>query len=81
MLSCKEITEKADDYLDRNLPLATRMSFRMHLFLCNRCSRYLDQLKVTIGVLNGLEENAPCSDEQARRTVDAVKSQLQTPEK
>ena len=81
MLSCKDVTEKADDYLDRNLPVMTRVSYRMHLFVCNRCRRYLDQIKVTIGVLNRMEETSPCDDETARNIVADLQAHIGKPEK
>lgn len=75
MLSCKDVTEKADDYLDENLPMLTRISFRLHLFMCVRCSRYVDQIKLTIGVLNRMQESSACSDEHAHQTLEKLKKQ------
>jgi hypothetical protein len=41
MLSCREVTERASDYLDRALPLRQRLAVRLHLFMCQHCRRYL----------------------------------------
>jgi hypothetical protein len=48
MLSCKDITEKANDYLDKDLPFPARVKVRMHLFMCVHCRRYVEQLKMTV---------------------------------
>ena len=57
MLSCKEVAEKASAYIDNELPLKTRLSIRMHLFMCYKCQRYIQQLKTTIQSLTGLRNS------------------------
>ena len=44
MLSCKEVTIQASDYLDGDLPLLRRLSFRLHLAGCRLCRRFLSDL-------------------------------------
>lgn len=73
MLSCKDITEKADDYLDHRLPLANRVALQLHLFVCVNCRRYLHQLKLTIGVLHQLKDTSVCDDEQVNSTLRRIK--------
>lgn len=51
MLSCHEVSERADDYLDHNLSWWTHTNVRMHLFLCDRCQRYIAQLKLVVKTL------------------------------
>ena len=41
MLTCAEFEEFVLDYLDGALPATQRAIFRMHLFLCRDCQRYL----------------------------------------
>jgi glutaredoxin 3 len=48
MLSCKELSEKASDYLDGELSPWTRMEIRLHVFLCEHCRRYLHQLRLAV---------------------------------
>ncbi|QBQ55277.1 zf-HC2 domain-containing protein [Nitrosococcus wardiae] len=49
MLSCREVTEKASDYLENTPPYRQRLGIRLHLLLCHHCRRYLRQLRaVTI---------------------------------
>jgi hypothetical protein len=45
MRSCREITRLASEQLDRKLSLPQRIELRLHLFICERCRRYAEQLR------------------------------------
>lgn len=47
MLSCRELTEQADAFLDREMPLWKRMQVRLHMLMCSGCNRFVDQMRVT----------------------------------
>lgn len=64
MLSCKDITEKADQYLEKDLPWSTRLSYRLHLFMCVNCRRYVEQIRLTISTLAGFPKETTTPDEQ-----------------
>lgn len=70
MLSCKEITEHASDYLDKHLPLHKQLNMKLHIFMCHHCRRYLAQLRTTIGVVK-LKPKI-ISDEKAQKIVDKI---------
>ena len=46
MLNCKNASDLASRSLDKNLSLPQRWALSMHLFMCHRCRRYLQQLKL-----------------------------------
>lgn len=77
MPSCKDITEHASDYLDRDLTLLQRAGFRLHLFMCVHCRQYVEQLKLTITTLGKIgktpEASPPSVDPQQ---VQDIVSQL-----
>ncbi len=54
MLSCAQITELVATYLDKQMPLRQRMSFRMHIAMCRHCRRYLKQVRTTIQLTGAL---------------------------
>ena len=54
MLSCKELTELATDYLEKDLPWRERLRVQVHLSMCRHCRRYLDQMRMVIALLRGL---------------------------
>ena len=68
MLSCKDITENANQYLDRELPFFTRLKVKIHLRMCQHCDRYVKQLQTTIRALGKMNRQEPVDD----ATVDSV---------
>lgn len=51
MLSCREVTERSSDYLDRRLGLRERLGMALHLMICRACRAYLEQVRATIALL------------------------------
>lgn len=62
MLTCREVTELASGYLDRELPLLARAQMRMHLLMCSHCRRYVDQLASAVNLLKTLPHEVPSQD-------------------
>jgi anti-sigma factor RsiW len=56
MMSCREVTELASQYVDRELPIAKRMAIRMHVAMCAHCRRFVRQLRATVELLRTLGE-------------------------
>jgi predicted anti-sigma-YlaC factor YlaD len=54
MLTCRELTELATDYLERDLPWRKRLLVQVHLWMCIHCRRYLDQVRKVIQLLQRL---------------------------
>ena len=75
MPSCKDITEHASDYLDRNLPWWKRTGYRMHLLMCTHCQRYLSQLQLTIDTIGKSPDAQPpvIDEEQVRHIVQQMR--------
>ena len=73
MLSCKDITENANAYLDKELPFFTRMKVKLHLSMCIHCRRYVDQLNTTIRALGNLNK---ADETVSEHVVDDVVSRL-----
>lgn len=75
MPSCKDITDHSSDYLDRNLSFMERLGFKIHLFLCVNCKRYVSQLKLTIATI-GKTQNAvpqPVDEQHVQEIVKNLK--------
>lgn len=64
MLSCREITERASDYLDAALPWHVRLQVRMHLMMCRFCREYVRQLSLVVRTLGVLRRAEPSVDVQ-----------------
>jgi anti-sigma factor RsiW len=55
-LTCQGLVELATEYLDDALSPAERELFELHVVRCSACARYLEQLRMTVGVLATLRE-------------------------
>lgn len=73
MLSCKDITEQANEYLECELPLVKRLKFRMHLFMCVHCNRYVQQLNTTIESLKRYKTDSDVDEKSKQNIVDLLK--------
>lgn len=54
MLTCRDLAERATDYLEGDLSLWHRLRVRVHLNMCARCRAYLGQMRKTVRVLRGI---------------------------
>lgn len=60
MLTCKQASQLISQSLDRPLSLADRIKLRFHLFICDACTRFnqqLKQLRTAMQKLRGNIEN------------------------
>ena len=51
MLSCRDITEQATEYLERSQPFWSRALFRLHLGMCRHCQEFVRQIELTADAL------------------------------
>ena len=77
MLSCKEITENANKYLEKDLPFFMRLKVKMHLKMCIHCQRYVEQLQTTIQLLGKMKQPVNTDD----RTVEDIVANLKASDK
>lgn len=54
MLSCRDVANQCSDYLNKDLPLRTRLAVRLHLAMCMGCTRYYEQMRGTLAMLRKL---------------------------
>ena len=67
MLSCRDVSNLSSDYLNKDLPLRTRMAVRLHLWMCMGCTRYYAQMRGTLDMLRKLgREETKVSADRAR---------------
>jgi hypothetical protein len=50
-LSCREMVELITDYFEDALAPSTRARFETHIAACGDCTKYLEQMRVTVGVV------------------------------
>lgn len=62
MLSCKDVSERADALIDGDLGPVERLQMRFHLAICAGCRRFMRQLRQTRALIRhtaGLEGDDP----------------------
>ena len=69
MLSCKDINQNANQYIDGELTIRLRLAVGFHLLMCVHCRRFVRQLAATINTLRRLPQKE-CSDEQTEHIVN-----------
>lgn len=67
-LSCAELVELVNDYLDDAMPAHERIRFDEHLEECDGCRNYLEQMRTTIGLTGHLR----VADLSARARADLI---------
>jgi anti-sigma factor RsiW len=53
-ISCREIVQIVNDYVEGALPADEREAVELHLNLCDGCSDYLEQLRLSIALVGEL---------------------------
>ena len=64
MLNCKEITDRASDFVDAGLPWQTRLQVRLHLMMCRFCREYIRQIDLLARALRRLPGQEPSPELQ-----------------
>ena len=49
-LTCAELVELVNDYIEGALAFDDRVRFEEHLTICSGCANYLDQMRTTIAL-------------------------------
>lgn len=78
MLRCNQIAQQASDYIDQQHSWRQRLAFRLHLFICRNCRRYISQLRNTVGSLKLLKARVqPALSEQQQKLAEQLRQQAQ----
>ena len=72
-MSCKDITENANQYLDKDLPFFKRLKVSIHLRMCIHCQRYIEQLNTTIQILGEMKKSNTIDDSTVDTIVESLK--------
>jgi anti-sigma factor RsiW len=71
-ISCQEVVELVNDYLDGTLPPEEATLFEEHVNFCDGCEWYLDQMRTTVATVGRItEEEVP--PETRDRLLDAFR--------
>ncbi|MEE2732898.1 MAG: zf-HC2 domain-containing protein [Pseudomonadota bacterium] len=73
MLNCRDVAHEASDYIDQNLSWWRRLMFRLHLFVCAKCRRFVAHVHLT---RDFLRRRGPlrASDQDIEQVMQRVKT-------
>jgi hypothetical protein len=54
-ITCQELTELTNDYIEGTLPSHEMALFEQHLNFCDGCDWYVDQMRATIATVGRIE--------------------------
>ena len=54
-ITCQELTELVNDYIEGTLPSHEMALFEQHLNFCDGCDWYVDQIRTTIETVGRIE--------------------------
>ena len=60
--TCREMVELVTDYLEGTLSRADRRRFEGHIDSCENCTRYVEQMRITLRTLGRLEPESLSDD-------------------
>ena len=55
-MTCQEVNEFLADYLDGTLPWRQRLSFNLHLMICQHCRQYMASYAATVRLTKSLRQ-------------------------
>lgn len=79
MLTCRDVSERATDYMERAMPLRENLAMRLHLGLCGACRAYVGQLRMTVGLLRNRPLGAP-SPEASQKLAERIRAGTGNPD-
>lgn len=59
MLTCRQVTEQASEFLDGQMGWRKQLQLRLHMLMCRHCSRYLGQLGSTVRLVRSMPREQP----------------------
>ena len=59
MPTCRDMSELVTDYMERVTPVRLRLSMWWHLWRCEACRHYFDQMRRTVALLGRGELSPP----------------------
>ena len=58
-LTCRDVTDRASEYLDDRIPILTKVRVGLHLASCTQCRAYVKQIDLVSSALRSLPKLYP----------------------
>jgi len=56
MFSCKDIHDRASQFIDGETSMLTKVGVLMHILMCGKCRLFIKQLRLTIALIKKTPE-------------------------
>jgi len=73
--TCKELVGSATNHIDGEVSILQKINFHFHLIICKHCRRYIEQLKLTVRLVNQSGELPIMTKEDRDKLVTKMKDQ------
>ncbi|MDX1491568.1 MAG: anti-sigma factor [Pseudohongiellaceae bacterium] len=75
MLSCRDLSHHAGDYVEKQLTFKQRLGYGLHLLLCGHCRQFLRHFRSTLAYTKALQSSQQISDAEAADITQKVLEQ------
>ncbi len=75
MFSCREVHERASQFIDGESNMLTKTGVLMHILMCGNCRRFIKQLRLTVKTIQIMPAQQQINDEE---DLDAMADELLT---
>lgn len=76
MISCKRASELISKQADEPLTLKEELALKLHLFICESCDKFLQQVRLLRQALTSLRSRESESDQEIQAAPRAAKERL-----
>lgn len=77
MLSCREISKQADAFLDKEMPFGKRLQVRLHMMMCSGCNRFVNQMRVTRGLITSEAKGETAQSGDDTTDIDSILAEFE----
>lgn len=72
MLKCKEVVNLCSDYIDGELSFGQHLKLKVHLFMCHRCSGFIERFRLAVAVFGKFEQPGISQEEASNITHNTI---------
>lgn len=72
MFSCKEIHDRASQFIDGESSMLTKAGVLMHILMCGRCRLFIKQLRLTVNTIHKIPEKKSLDDDALEAMADKL---------
>lgn len=70
MLSCRDLSHHASDFVEKQMSLKGKLSYGAHLLLCGHCRLFLRHFRTTIAVSRAVQIEEELNEQELAHILD-----------